>query len=72
MKEFYNHSRVLAHFKDIWTDELISQELNFITYPFDSEKAANDYTAKQINIWIDQEAKYKFDTDVELSYWEKL
>jgi hypothetical protein len=72
MKEFYNTSRVLAHFIDLWDEDPISQEINFITYPFDSEREALDYTKQQINIWIANEGNLKFDTELELSYWEAL
>jgi hypothetical protein len=72
MIEFYNKPRVLAHFKDLFTDEIIHQEIGFITYPFDSQKDANEYTLEQVLRWAEDNAQTKYETSVELSYWEAM
>jgi len=72
MKEFYNAPRVLAHFLDLWDEEEITQELNFPTFPFSSQKEADLHTKNEINIWIVESGNRKNDTELELSYWEAI
>ncbi len=72
MKEFYNKSRVMVHLLDLWEEVNYHQELNFPTFPFSSEKAANEHTRNEIDIWIANEGNHKYDTSLELSYWEAI
>jgi hypothetical protein len=72
MKEYYNNSRVIAHLTDLSNEESITQELNLITYPFDSQGEANQYTKDQIEQWIKENSLRKFNTKVELFYWTAI
>ena len=70
MTEFYNTSRIKAHLKDTNSERSWVQEINFISYPHDSEQEADEYTRDQINIWIDIKGNDVYETNLELSYWE--